>query len=127
MNISDRIRYVRENLPEGKLSRREFADRMGVSQGVIQNAEEAEVRLKDRKISESLLKLICSTYKVNYLWLTEGRGEMMQDLSLEDLVDKYMIGESPLARSIMKAFVRLPDEEWAKLRDMIDRIKKEGL
>lgn len=127
MNISDRIRYVRENLPEGKLSRREFADRMGVSQGVIQNAEEAEVRLKDGKISESLLKMICSTYKVNYLWLTEGRGEMMQDLSLEDLVDKYMAGESPLAVSIMKAFVRLPDEEWTKFRDMIDRIKKEGL
>ena len=43
-----------------------------------------------------------------------------------DLVDKYMAGESPLAISIMKAFVRLPDEEWSKFRDMIDRIKNEG-
>ena len=43
------------------------------------------------------------------------------------MVERVMAGESPLAISIMKAFAKLPDEEWIKFRDMIDRIKKEGL
>ena len=127
MSISERIRYVREHQPDGKLSRREFAERLGVSQGVIQNAEEAEVRLKDGKIAESLLKHICVVYHVNYLWLTEGKGEMLEDEDTDAMVDRVMAGESPLAISIMKAFAKLPDEEWIKFRDLVDKIKKEGL
>ena len=117
--MKERIRDLRKSL---KLSQDNFGKKIGISGAAISKIESG-VNFP----SEATVKLICSTYKVNYLWLTEGRGEMMLDLSLEHLVDKYMAGESPLAVSIMKAFVRLPDEEWTKFRDMIDRIKKEGL
>lgn len=126
MSISERIRYVREHQPEGKLSRREFAERLGVSQGVIQNAEEAEMRLKDGKIADSLLKHICVVYHVNYMWLTEGVGDMMQDESIDDMVDRIMAGESVLAREIMKAFARLPDDEWRRFMDVVEQVKKNG-
>jgi len=127
VTISERIRYIRENQPEGKLSRREFAERLGVSQGVIQNAEEAEVRLKEGKIAESLLKHICMVYHVNYLWLAEGLGPMLEEEDTDAMVERVMVGESPLAISIMKAFVKLPDEEWVKFRDLVDKVKREGL
>lgn len=127
VSISERIRYVREHQPEGKLSRREFAERLGVSQGVIQNAEEAEMRLKDGKIADSLLKHICVVYHVNYLWLTEGLGDMLEEEDAEAMIERVMAGHSEFAISIMKAFTKLPDEEWYKLRDLIDHIKKEGL
>lgn len=106
---------------ELNLSQLAFGERLGISDASVSKLESG-VNMP----SERTLRLICSVYKVNYLWLKEGRGEMMQDLSLEDLVDKYMAGETPLAISIMKAFVRLPDEEWIRFRDMIDKIKREG-
>lgn len=116
--IGERIKHLRKEM---HLTQVELGKVIG-----IKGASVAQIEANTSKPTEAALKLICATYKVNYLWLTEGRGEMMQDLSLEDLVDKYMAGESPLAISIMKAFVRLPDEEWSKFRDMIDRIKNEG-
>ena len=116
--IGERIRELRKEL---HLTQVEFGSIIGLDGTGI-----SKVETDNRSLTEAAMKLICSTYKVNYLWLTEGVGPMMQDLTLEDLVDKYMAGESALAVSIMKAFVRLPDEEWAKFRDMIDRIKNEG-
>ena len=116
--FGERIKQLRKEL---HLTQVEFGKVVGLYGTGISKVESDE-----RGMTEAAIKLICTTYKVNYQWLTEGQGEMMQDLSLEDLVDRYMAGESPLAVSIMKAFVRLPDEEWAKFRDMIDRIKKEG-
>ena len=93
----------------------------------LAGASVAKVEANSSNLTEAAMKLICATYKVNYLWLTEGIGDMWQGRSLEDMVEQYMAGESPLAISIMKAFVRLPDEEWTRIRDMVDRIKKEGL
>lgn len=116
--FGERIKQLRKEL---RLTQVEFGKVIGVG-----GANVAKVEANGGNFTEAAIKLICSTYKVNYLWMTEGQGEMMQDLSLEDLVDKYMAGESPLAISIMKAFVKLPDSEWIKFRDMIDRIKKEG-
>ena len=116
--IGERIKHLRKEM---HLTQVELGKVIGVSGAAV-----SQVEANASSLTEAATKLICTTYKVNYLWLTEGRGEMMQDLSLEDLVDKYMAGESPLAISIMKAFVRLPDEEWSKFRDMIDRIKNDG-
>ena len=50
----------------------------------------------------------------------------MQELNADELVDKYAAGESELFRAMVRAFSSLPDEEWIKLRDLIERIKKEG-
>lgn len=116
--FGERIRELRKEL---YLTQVEFGKVVGLDGTGV-----SKVETDARGMTEAAMKLLCATYKVNYLWLTEGNGPMMQDLSLEDLVDKYMAGESPLAVSIMKAFVRLPDEDWAKFRDMIDRIKNEG-
>ena len=116
--FGERIKQLRKEL---HLTQVELGKLIG-----IQGASVSQIEANASGMTEAAIKLICSTYKVNYQWLTEGQGEMMQDLSLEDLVDRYMAGESPLAVSIMKAFVRLPDEEWVKFRNMIDRIKNEG-
>lgn len=117
--FGDRIRLLRKELG---LTQVELGNVIG-----IKGASVAAVEANTSKLTEAAVKLICTTYKVNYEWLTEGLGDMWQGRDLEDLVEQYMAGESPLAISIMKAFVKLPDEEWARLRDMVERIKKEGL
>lgn len=116
--IGERIRALRKEL---HLTQVEFGKVIGISGSGVSQIEGGF-----SQPTEAAIKLICSTYHVEYLWLTEGEGPKMESLTTDALVEKYMAGESPVAISIMKAFAKLPDEEWIKLRDLIDRIKKEG-
>lgn len=116
--MNERIKRVRKEL---KLTQAEFGKAIGISDAAVSKIESGI-----NTPAENTIKLICATYHVNYLWLTEGEGPMMESMTTNALVEKYMAGESPIAISIMKAFAKLPDEEWVKLRDLIDKIKKEG-
>ena len=116
--MNERIKRVRKEL---KLTQAEFGKSLGISDAAVSKIESGI-----NTPAENTIKLICATYHVNYLWLTEGEGPMMETMTTDALVEKYMAGESPIAISIMKAFAKLPDQEWVRLRDLIDRIKKEG-
>ena len=124
--ISERIKIVRQTASGKKMSRDEFAAALGVTNSVVTNWEDSENRLKNG-IPEYQLKHICDIFHVKFLWLSTGEGEMMEKLDPDLLVDKYMPNESEFAKTIMRAFAHMPDEEWIKFRDLIDRIKKEGV
>ena len=125
--ISDRIKIVRTEATTRKMTRKEFAESLGVTSGVVVNWEDAENRLQNG-IPEHVLRHICDVYHVNYVWLTTGQGDMMENRQFDSdaLVEKHMTNESVLCKTIMKAFAKLPDEEWFRFRDLVDRIKKEG-
>jgi len=128
--ISDRIRIIREKATGKKITQDEFAQALGISRSRVTNLEDAEKRLPNG-IPERMLRHICEIYHVHYLWLTTGEGPMMNQVEpdMETLIDEAMAGESELSKSIMKAFAKLPDKEWAKLKkliDQIDRKKAEG-
>ena len=116
--MNQRFKQMRKEL---KLTQVELGKTIGVSGAAI-----ARIEAGAYKPTEAAIKLICSTYHVNYLWLTTGEGQMLEKLDTDALVDKYMDGESEWAKSVMKSFAKLLDEEWYKFRDMIERIKKEG-
>lgn len=117
--IGERIKQLRKEL---HLTQVQLGELIGVSGAAISQAE-----ANASSLTEAAIKLICATYKVSYPWLTEVRGDMFVVESLEELVEKELAGQPPLLISLMKAFIRLPDEEWVKLRDTVDRIKKEGI
>jgi len=124
-SISERIKTIRLTVGNKKMSQEEFGQRLGLSRSAVANLEDAENRLKDG-IPESTINLICATFDVQYRWLAEGEGDMIAHQDTDALVDKYMEGESEFAKSIMKAFARMPDGEWIKFRDLLEQIKKEG-
>lgn len=66
--MNERLRLVREALD---MSRAAFGQRLGVSGDVINNLERGRVELK-----EHIIKLVCSEYSVNEVWLREGTGDM---------------------------------------------------
>lgn len=116
--MNERIRQIRKQFG---MSQDSFAVSIGVSGAAVSKIESGV-----NSPSEQTIKLICQTYHVNYLWLTEGRGDMLERETPAEMVERLMAGESPLAISIMKAFAELPDAEWARLRDLINRIKETG-
>ena len=116
--MKERIKTLRKSLD---LSQAEFGEKVGLTAATISRIEAGE-----RNASTSVIKLICTTYHVNYLWLTEGEGPMMEAQDTDALVDRYLADESEWARSIVKAFCRLPDAELDRFISMLQRIKKEG-
>lgn len=71
MEIYERIAVIRKKL---KLSRREFGEKIGVSESVIVNIEMNRLSRPDQK--KPLYNLICSTFNVDPYWLKTGEGEM---------------------------------------------------
>ena len=117
--VGERIRQARKAL---HITQVELGKTMGITGSGVSQIEAGVSRP-----TEAAIKLICATYHINYLWLTEGKGEMLEEEDAEAMIERVMAGQSEFAISIMKAFTKLPDEEWYKLRDVIDKIKKEGL
>ena len=83
--MNNRIREVREHF---KLTQTEFGERLGVSRDVIGNIEYN--RLKNPKQKEPIIKLICSTFGVNELWLRSGEGDMFQAMNEEEELAAYL-------------------------------------
>lgn len=103
MNIYERFKLLRK---EKKLSQTEFGERIGVSRGVINNIERALVEPKDL-----LIKQVCKEYHVNYLWLTEGKGDMLsgdEDCLLEELSLEYNLDD--LDKKIIETYIKLSHE-----------------
>lgn len=83
--MNNRIREVREHF---KLTQTEFGERLGVSRDVIGNIEYN--RLKNPKQKEPIIKLICSTFGVNEIWLRSGEGEMLQAMTEDEELAAYL-------------------------------------
>ncbi len=115
MTSNSRVRELRKTL---KLSQTKFGEKLGVSKDVIVNIELERVELK-----ELMLNLICKTYNVNPLWLSEGKGEMFFEVSeglIEDLAIEYELTD--IEKKIVSNFVKLPVEERAQVIETIKKI-----
>lgn len=114
MDLGERIKFVRKELG---LSQADFGGKISISQASIA-CYESGVRLP----SDAILKLICTTYNVDYNWLKygDGLGPFIQSESLEDELDRLMFNQSRVAKIIVAAACRvLDDHAWEKFREMI--------
>lgn len=116
--MKERIKAIRKTLP-GKLTQEEFGAAIGVSRDTISNFELGRV-----DPPESIIKLISTTYKINYQWLKYGEGEMLLPPdSLDEMVDEVMAGENEFAKSVFRAFAQLGDAEWHLLKRIVELIQ----
>lgn len=128
MNVSDgiaeRIRVLRKS---NGLSQSEFAEKLGVTLGVIYNMEKDRITQWDTKMP--LLNLMCEKYGCRKEWLLGGDGTMMQDLSREQevvrAVSEMFTGNDDFKQDIISMMVKLPDEHWELLKEMAQRLLSE--
>lgn len=122
MSFGQRIKTIRTS-QKPKLTQTEFGQRLGVSKDVVANLEYDRV-----DPAESMIRLICQTYSINYAWLKTGEGDM-EPVPIEDdtpglLMARYRKG-SPAVRSLLRAFATLDDDWYQKLDDAIRRAQEE--
>ena len=108
MSTSERLRQLRKDLG---MSQEEFGRRIGVSNTAISKLEKNE-----RNLTEQTAKSICREFRVNYFWLTEGKGDMFtgtpesvvdeiaEDYNLDD-IDKYL-ELSADQRQVLKEYLK---------------------
>ena len=75
-DINKRIREIRSVLG---LSQVKFSSITSLSSGYIAGIETGRISVNDR-----LVKLVCSSFKVNEAWLRYGEGDMFLEEMIED-------------------------------------------
>ncbi len=101
MDIYERFKYLRKE--KLKLSQTEFGEHAGVSRSVINNIERKLVEPK-----ELFIKQICKEYHVNYLWLTEGKGDIFlkdEGFISEKISTEYELDE--FDKKIIETYIKL--------------------
>ena len=123
--MNNRIREVREHF---KLTQTEFGERLGVSRDVIGNIEYN--RLKNPKQKEPIIKLICSTFGVNEIWLRSGEGDMFQAMNEDEELDAYLgdvMHDEPVSfrRRLTLEMKNWMPEVWQMIEEICKRLATE--
>ena len=116
--MNERLKELRTTL---KLSQSEFGERLGVSRDVISNIE-----LNRADIKEPFIKLLCKTFRVDYMWLTTGEGDMFMEADLDDfeLIQDIISNQSEFAQNVFKLCCKLTEEDWKNIEKVARNVSK---
>ena len=111
--MNSRLKDIRKAL---RLTQKEFAARLGITDSGISRLEKGQNQLTDQ-----LIRAICREYKVNYEYLKNGIGEMFVEVPQTvvdelcaqydlDEFDRIMIQEylkmDEASRNVLKTYIR---------------------
>lgn len=119
MTENERIQMVRKEL---NLTLEKFGEKLGVTKTAISRIEKGE-----RKVTPQMRKAICREFGVDYMWLTQGQGEMFFNDDDDDdifglMVDEILADEPESVRNAFKMFKKkYTREDWKMLFRLIAR------
>ena len=113
--LGDRISYIIEILGMKKTA---FAERLNVSQSFI-----SQLCSGVKQPSERTLMDICREFRINYLWLTEGKGDMFTTTPqtvVDELAEDYHLDD--IDKKIIEKYLELSDEQRKVIKEYIKSI-----
>ena len=125
MTLGQRLKAIRKAQP-GKMNQEDFAKSLGLTRMAYSMYELARV-----VPSESVQRLICTTYHVNPQYLTGASNEMFdQQDEDERLIDAAITSGDPLVKALLTGIVKRPDG-WRALAESIltcaDYLREQGI
>ena len=115
MSYGNRILELRKTLG---LTLEKFGDRLGVTKTTISRIEKEE-----RAMTEQMARSICREFRVNYLWLTEGKGDMFTSTPqsvVDELAEDYKLDD--IDKKIIEKYLELSDEQRKVIKEYIKSI-----
>jgi len=119
--MKNRFKQIRQ---AKKFNQEAFGKELGVTKSAISSIESGRY-----KVSEPLIKIICSRFSVNEIWLRTGEGEPFlpigSDLEFEDIWANIRITNNENAdfiKRIVRAYWALSDEKKSAVKELIDNI-----
>lgn len=113
--MNDRIRLLRKTL---YLNQEDFGKKIGVSNTAISKIEKAE-----RNLTEQMILSICREFRVNYFWLTEGKGEMFTgtpETVIDELAEEYNLDD--LDRKIIEKYLSLNEDNRRVIKEYLKSV-----
>lgn len=117
--INNRIRNVRT---EKKLTQKEFAKKLNVSENFIWMIEKGDRVPSDRTISD-----ICRIFSVDEVWLRTGVGEPFAPKTRRDMIDEY-VGQlsdgkhSDIEELLVDLMAETTADEWRALANLFQKL-----
>lgn len=107
--MNERIKLIRK---EQGLTLEKFGQKVGLKRNSLSQIENGV-----NKVTEQLIKLVCSEFKVNETWLRTGIGDKYIKQSREDaLIDRLneiMANEDArLQKAVLNALLNMDNEGW---------------
>lgn len=100
------------------MSQEEFGKKVGVSNTAISKIEKAE-----RNLTEQMILSICREFRVNYFWLTEGKGEIFSgtpETVIDELAEEYNLDN--LDRKIIEKYLSLNEDNRRVIKEYLKSI-----
>lgn len=113
--FSERMKKLRKALG---LTMEEFGGKIGMTKASVSRLEAGI-----NGASEQTIRLICSTWGVDYFWLTEGTGEMFVD-SMDYIIDELAAEKhwKPETVEVMKKLYTLPPDKFELVCNLIENL-----
>lgn len=115
MDYGKRVREIRKKIG---LTLEKFGQPLGVGKTAISNIENEE-----RSLTDQMAKAICREYNVNYLWLTEGKGDMFTttpESVVDELAEDFKLDD--MDKKIIEKYLELSDEQRAVIKQYLKSI-----
>lgn len=104
MSQGERVRELRKFL---NLTLEKFGKSLGVGKTAISKIENNE-----RKLTEQMILSICREFRVDYFWLTEGKGEMFIETPesvVDEIAEDYDLDD--IDKKMLEKYLSLSKEE----------------
>lgn len=110
--IGERVKWLRK---DNGMNATEFGARVGIGKSAVSAIETGVNRP-----AATTLKSICSEFKVSYLWLTEGIGQVYEVEpvdALDDLTKRFNL--DPIDRRIVREYLKLSPDKRKIFRETV--------
>ncbi len=115
MSQGERVRELRKFL---NLTLEKFGKSLGVGKTAISKIENNE-----RKLTEQMILSICREFRVDYFWLTEGKGEMFIETPesvVDEIAEDYDLDD--IDKKMLEKYLSLSKEERSVIKDYFKNI-----
>lgn len=115
MTSGQRVKLIRKELG---LTLEKFGDKLGVTKQTISRIEN-----NINNLTEQLAKSICREFKVNYVWLTEGTGEMFSNLPetlLDEVSEEYNLDD--MDKLLVKRYMELSSDKRNVIKEYLQSV-----
>ena len=115
--MNERLKEIRKEL---RLTQKEFAKKLGITDSGISRLEKGQNQLTDQ-----MIRSICREFNVNYSWLVSGTGDMFDEVpqtSIDELCTQYGLDE--FDRVLILEYLKMSADARKALKDYIRNVMK---
>lgn len=115
--MNERLKEIRKEL---RLTQKEFAKKLGITDSGISRLEKGQNQLTDQ-----MIRSICREFNVNYSWFVSGTGEMFVEVpqtSIDELCTQY--GLDDFDRVLILEYLKMSADARKALKDYIRNVMK---